>query len=130
MDSGAVYKGLTIGCYHEKAKTGKWDKHPMGYTIVTRLMGLETPSADVLSNIRTGEIHPLGVTWLHEALGHVGAQTIAAMGPQLGVTTTSMKVCNACSKNAEEQHDAVSLGNVDRGRKPHRIGRLAILGLY
>jgi hypothetical protein len=57
--------------------------------------------SDALSKIRAGRVHAPGVTWLHETLGHMGAQPMAARGPQTGVTTTIAEVqeaCNACLK--------------------------------
>jgi ferredoxin len=78
--------------------------------------------ADALSKARPGRVHPPGVTWLHETLSHVGAQAMAAIGPQLGVTTTiaeEQEACNACSKCAAECHrDIVPLRNISQGQKP------------
>jgi hypothetical protein len=61
--------------------------------------------ADALSKIRAGRVHPLGVTWLHETLGHVVVWAMAAIGLQVGVTTTNaeaQEVYNVCSKCAVE----------------------------
>jgi hypothetical protein len=78
--------------------------------------------ADTLSKISAGRIHPLGVSWLSETLGHVGALPMAAIGLQLEVTTTIAEVqeaCKASSKCAAEcPHDIVSLENIDKGPKP------------
>lgn len=63
----------------------------------------EHVQVDALSKIRAERVHPLGVTWLHKTLGHVGARAMAAIGPHLGVTVTIAKVqevCSACSKCA------------------------------